>query len=156
MDERKHHIPAIFLMRVWLTYLMVIGAFACAVGQGGSAAHIKTGDRYFNQLSFAKAVVSYQTAVDQGAVNEHVTSRLAECYLKLNQPEKAEYWYATVVKFLNIAPINYYHYAEALKCNGKYDEAEKWMDKYLTAANVPGSKRSNISDFARKFPIKIE
>ncbi|HRF81125.1 MAG TPA: cell envelope biogenesis protein OmpA, partial [Flavobacteriales bacterium] len=45
-----------------------------------------------------------------------------------------------------------YNYAEALKSNGKYVEAEEWMDRYLAATATEGSpKRSNINGFARNF-----
>ena len=143
-------------MRVLFTYLVYLFASAWVLGQGGSASHVREGDKAYADMSYAKAIPEYQAAVEQGAVNEHVTSRLAECYLRLNDPQKAGYWYSTVVKFLNCSPINYYYYAEALKANSNYDEAERWMDKYLTAVNVTGSKRSNISDFARKFAYDLD
>jgi hypothetical protein len=155
VDEGEHHLSKVFLMRLILTYTLVLFALH-SFGQGGSAAHVNAGDRYFDQIAYAKAIPEYQAAVDQGAVNEHVTSRLAECHLRLNQPEQAEYWYATVVKFLNIDPVNYYNYAQALKSNGHYDEAEKWMDRYLTTINRSGSSKSNISDFARKFAYDMD
>ncbi len=143
-------------MRILLTYFLFILVSAGVLAQGGSAAHIREADKFYADMSFAKAIPEYQAAAEQGAVNEHVTSRLAECYLRLNDPQKAEYWYSTVVKFLNCSPVNYYYYAEALKANSRYEQAERWMDKYLVAANTTGSKRSNISDFARKFAYDID
>src|SRR5690606_41851766 len=49
-------------------------------------------------------------------------------------------------------PRDVYYYAEALKSNGRYVEAEEWMDRYLAMVNTDGQpRRSNISGFARKF-----
>lgn len=143
-------------MRVLFTYLLWVLVMGAVTAQGGSAAHVKAGDKHFDQMAYAKAIPEYQAAVDQGAVNEHVTSRLAQCHLRLNEPQRAEYWYSTVVKFLNIDPVNYYYFAEALKSNGRYDQAEIWMDKYLTVTNRSGSHKSNISDFARKFAYDMD
>lgn len=142
-------------MRVLCTYLFM-ALLGAAFAQGGSQAHIRLADKFYNEMAYAQAVEEYQQAADQGAVNEHVTSRLGECYLRLNQPQRAEYWYSTVVKFLNCSPENFFYYAEALKSTGRYDEAERWMDKYLNAVNATGNKKSNVSDFARKFAYDTE
>ncbi|MCB0793706.1 MAG: carboxypeptidase regulatory-like domain-containing protein [Flavobacteriales bacterium] len=121
-------------------------------GQGVADAYVRSGDARFQQMAYALAVEDYATAAELGAVNEHVTKRLAECHMRLGNTEEAERWYAIVVKFLNREPKDMYHYAEALKSNGKYNEAEEWMDRYL--ATLPpegGPRRSNISSFANKF-----
>jgi hypothetical protein len=91
-------------------------------------------------------------AAELGAVNEHVTKRLAETHMLLGNSAEAERWYSVVVKFLNREPRDLYNYAEALKSNGRYEEAEEWMDRYL-ATRDDGSAvaRSNISGFARKY-----
>lgn len=118
--------------------------------QGRADAHVREGDRFFEQMAYARAIRSYALAAELGAVNEHVTRRLAESNLKLGETEEAERWYSTVVKFLNREPRDLYNYAEALKSNGRYEEAEEWMDRYL-AMTGEGRARSNITGFARKF-----
>ena len=121
-------------------------------GQGRADAYVREGDRYFQQLAYARAVSSYTLAAEMGAVNEHVTKRLAESHMFLGNTAEAERWYAVVVKFLNREPRDLYNYAEALKSNGRYEEAEEWMDRYLATKNDGGSvARSNISGFARKY-----
>lgn len=132
--------------------LLCTGLLAlCARAQSKADAHVHEGDRYFQQMAYARAVTEYTAAAELGAVNEHVSKRLAECHMKLGHTEEAEQWYATVVKFLNREPRDIYNYAEALKSNGRYAEAEEWMDKYLAMAAPEGApKRSNISGFARK------
>ncbi|MCB0780362.1 MAG: hypothetical protein KDC03_12690, partial [Flavobacteriales bacterium] len=61
-------------------------------------------DTYFSQMAYARAMEEYQAAADMGAVNEHVTKRLAECAMKVGDTESAEHWYSIVVKFLNREP----------------------------------------------------
>ncbi len=122
------------------------------LAQGSADAHIRAGDQYFAQLAYALAEKEYRTAADLGAVNEHVSKRLAECSMKLGNTEEAGRWYAIVVKFLNREPRDLYAYAQALKSNGEYELAEEWMDRYLaTRPQDGGAQRSNITSFARKF-----
>ncbi|MCC6542756.1 MAG: PD40 domain-containing protein [Flavobacteriales bacterium] len=131
-----------------LSFLLVL----TAVAQGNAGPYIKEGDRFYEQLAYARAIESYVKATELGAVNEHVTKRLADCYMRTGQSDQAERWYAMVVKFLNRDPQEMYNFAEALKSNGKYVEAEEWMDRYLAATSPDGNpRRSNISGFARNF-----
>ena len=103
-------------------------------------------------MAYALARQEYQKAADRGAINEHVTKRLAETSMILGDTEKAEHWYSIVVKFLNREDRDLYNYAEALKSNEKYNEAEVWMDKYYAIARKD-IKRSNISDHAYKLKL---
>ena len=130
-------------MRSVFTYLFFLTSVIFALGQGGTAAHVKLADRFYNNMAYAQAAEEYQAAADLGAVNEHVTGRLAECYLRLNEPQKAEYWYSTVVKFLNCSPENFYYYAEALKSNGRYEEAERLQELYW---NRPTAQKEAFAD----------
>lgn len=124
-----------------------------SVAQSGRAnAHVREGDRHFQQMAYARAVESYTAAAEMGAVNEHVTKRLAESHLRLGNTMEAERWYAVVVKFLNREARDLYNYAEALKSNERYQEAEEWMDRYLAMVEPEGGQmRSNITGFARKY-----
>lgn len=142
------------------TLLSIIVSLLFAVvspAQRNADPYINEADRHFQQMAYARAIEGYTTATELGAVNEHVTKRLAECYMHLGQPDQAEKWYAMVVKFLNREPKDLFYYAESLKSNGKYAEAEEWMDRYLAAVNESGEKkRSNISGFARKFTADMD
>lgn len=138
-------------MRSLIVILLVL-VQATAAAQGKANAYVNEGDRLFAQMAYAPAKEAYTAAVELGAVNDHVTKRLAECNMHLGNTEEAERWYATVVKFLNREPRDLYYYAEALKSNGRYAEAEEWMDRYLAMVTTDGQpRRSNISGFARKF-----
>ncbi len=137
------------LVLAWSSILLVHA-------QGNADPYVREGDRYYAQMAYARAVTQYQAAAELGAVNEHVTKRLADCYMRLGNSADAERWYAVVVKFLNREPIDLYNYAEALKSNGRYEEAEEWMDRYLALQSEGGERRSNITGFARKFMLDAE
>lgn len=134
--------------------LLVLGLLAAGGvrAQGDPEAHTRIADRYYQRMAYASAIEEYRLAAGMGALNEHVTKRLADCYMKLGDTQNGEIWYAQVVKFLNREPMDLFTYAQALKGNGKYAEAEEWMDRYLALAQPEGQpQKSNISDFAKKF-----
>jgi len=132
--------------------LCALATASIARGQNSVDAHTRLADRYYADMAYAQARDEYKTAVDMGALNEHVTKRLADCYMKLGDTENGEIWYGQVVKFLNREPMDLYMYAQALKGNGKYEQAQQWMDRYLAVAQPQGgAAKSNIVDFAKKF-----
>jgi hypothetical protein len=134
-----------------LLFVLAVAIAPSARAQGDPEVHTRLGDRYFERMAYAQARDEYKVAADMGAVNEHVTKRLAECYMKLGDTVNGEIWYGQVVKFLNREPLDVYRYAQALKGNGKYPEAQEWMDRYLAMTQTEGgAKRSNIVDFAKK------
>ncbi len=132
------------------TVLFLLMLCTSGLAQNKAGSYVLEGDHHYGQMGYARALKAYRVAAELGAVNEHVTKRLAECYLRLGDMPEAERWYAIVVKFLNREPIDMFHYAQALKSNGHYVEAEEWMDRYL-ATKGDGARRSNIVSFARKF-----
>lgn len=124
------------------------------LAQANADPYVREADRYYQQMAYARAVQLYRTAAELGAVNEHVTKRLADCSMRLGDTQEAERWYSVVVKFLNREPEDLYNYAEALKSNGRYEEAEQWMDRYLEMVSGDGPvQRSNLTGYARKFNL---
>ncbi|MBP8822624.1 MAG: PD40 domain-containing protein [Flavobacteriales bacterium] len=139
-------------IRLLLLHGLLLVPGVVALGQGRADTHTRLADRYYARMAYAQAKAEYRIAADLGAVNEHVVKRLADCSMKLGDTRDGELWYAQVVKYLNRAPIDLYMYAQALKGNGKYAEAETWMDRYLAMSPKEGEPgQSNIVDFAAKF-----
>ncbi len=114
-----------------ILFLLALLAPAVPVLAQSAEAHTRIADRFYQRMAYAQAKEEYKLAADLGAVNEHVTRRLADCYMRLGRSEEAELWHAHAVKYLNREPRDLYGYAEALKSNGRYQEAEEWMDRYL-------------------------
>ena len=54
-----------------------------------------------------------------------IAQKLADCYRFINDSEGSEKAYATVLAFPDADVINYKYYADALKLNGKFEEAKK-------------------------------
>ncbi|RED91503.1 OmpA family protein [Marinoscillum furvescens] len=91
------------------------------------------GDKKYEAMAYQEAVDNYLKALAREENNVELIEKIADCYNKLNNPVKAEEWYEKVVMLSEIAevdPINLFHYAEALKANGKYKEAAAWFRAY--------------------------
>lgn len=137
--------------RRYFLFLLAAAFGTAASAQTGPEQHTRLADRFHQQMAYAEALMEYTKAADLGALNEHVVKRAADCAVKLGDTRAGEIWYAQVVKFLNRTPDDLFMYAQMLKSNGKYAEAEEWMDRYLAAKPESAAVTSNLQDFVRKF-----
>jgi outer membrane protein OmpA-like peptidoglycan-associated protein len=88
------------------------------------------GDKYFFNYSFEKAIRSYTRT---GKITTEGQRRLAESYQKHGLYVRSEEASLKLVNFpKGVIAEDYYNYAMALKANGKYDEANVWMEKFRT------------------------
>ncbi|MEQ9426498.1 MAG: OmpA family protein [Cyclobacteriaceae bacterium] len=85
-------------------------------------------ERYFEEYAFDDAAQYYERAYYKDPT-AHIEFRLAETYRLLNDPENSEKWFAKIAPSHD-DPLTRYHYAEALKANGKYEESRIWFEKY--------------------------
>lgn len=140
------------MVRTLITLLFAALPLLSLLAQSKADLHTREADKAYERMAYANAVEEYNTAASLGALNEHVVKRLADCYKRLGDTEQAERWYAQVTKFMNREPEDLYDYAQALKSNGKYAEAEEWMDRYLAMRDPDGqTRKSNVRDFVKKF-----
>jgi len=100
----------------------------------------KRADRYFNNFEYKSAIKLYSKLVKKGKADDEVKLRLAESYLKINDPENAEKWYSEVIHSDQITPQHQIQYAHTLLSNGKYEEARQVIDSYEFAESDYQSK----------------
>lgn len=115
------------MKKLYIPLVLLIGIGFNATAQKKSSKE-KRGDKYAFSYSFEKAIDSYNKAKSLTAEGQR---KLAESYSNMNQNVEAEAAYAILVtKSEGVLPEDYYNYAMILKTNSKYDEANKWMDKF--------------------------
>ena len=86
------------------------------------------GDNNSFSYSFEKAINKYNRT-DQLSLEGQ--RRLAESYHHVNKNIESEEIYSKLINLNGgTLPEDYYNYAMVLKDNGKYDESNKWMDKF--------------------------
>ncbi|MEP0984747.1 OmpA family protein [Ekhidna sp.] len=88
------------------------------------------GDKEFQSFAFADALGYYKRAYKNDTASHALEWKIAECYRMLNNSRRAEEWYGKIVHLEDVIPTSKFYYAEALKSNGKYEEAKKWFEAY--------------------------
>ena len=81
---------------------------------------LRKANKHYERYEFALALEEYQKAAAKRKPDVLTTQRIADSYRLTRRTEEAEKWYAQVVSMPGRDPMNVYHYAEALRSNGKY------------------------------------
>lgn len=89
-------------------------------------------DKLYDQNRYFKAIPYYISASKKQTNKQKANLKLADCYRKVNEYEKAENAYKEALSAdPNVDARVYYDYAGVLKANGKYDEALVQYNAYL-------------------------
>jgi outer membrane protein OmpA-like peptidoglycan-associated protein/tetratricopeptide (TPR) repeat protein len=97
-------------------------------------------DKKFDQFGYSEAIQKYENLIKRSDTTVHIAQRIADCYRLVNNTEIAEKWYGYLIKNKKEnSPANIYYYSQALKSNGKAEEAKIWFEKY--AEFVPSDSR---------------
>jgi outer membrane protein OmpA-like peptidoglycan-associated protein/tetratricopeptide (TPR) repeat protein len=83
---------------------------------------IKDADKLYKSLDYKYALEIYEKIMKSNPSME-VAERIANCYRFINNTEAAELWYKKTLTYPNASSENYRYLAEALKQNGKFEEA---------------------------------
>ena len=108
--------------------LLFIGFFAGITQAQGSK--LKRAKSYMEKLNYTGAIELYNQILEKND-NSEAKINLAACYLKVNDPVNAEYWYGQVVRLPEAEPIHRLYYGQMLQRNGKCDLAKEWYEKYV-------------------------
>lgn len=101
----------------------------------------KRADKHFARFEFIDAAEDYLKLVEKDKADTYVYTRLADCYYNIFNTTEAEKWYAKALAGSQDAEV-VYRYSQMLKANGKYDESNKWMDKF--ASMKPSDDRATL------------
>jgi len=99
----------------------------------------KKADLLFESYQFSPAIKEYEKLVKNKKADTYVYNQLAEAYYYLNDSKKATENYEKAIKKEQKAQT-YFNYAQALKAEGKHDQANKQMDKFASLA--PNDQRA--------------
>lgn len=89
----------------------------------------KKASNYYNNYSYSKVIEKLE---DKNDVNTDAQRKLAESYKMTGNYTAAESSYSKIVAASDKKPEDVYAYAQVLKMNGKYAEAQQQMDTYST------------------------
>jgi|SRR6218665_3285890 len=90
-------------------------------------------DKLFNTYEYVDAADAYLKLVDKGKADGYVYKQLSDTYFNMFNTTEAVKWYAKATETQQDAET-YFRYAQMLKANGKYEEANKQMKKFASLA----------------------
>ena len=93
----------------------------------------KIADKLFARFEYVDAVKEYQKLVENGKADPYVYMQLADANYNMFNSAEAIKWYKKATETEQDAET-YYRYAQMLKAEGKYDDANKQMKKFAAAA----------------------
>jgi outer membrane protein OmpA-like peptidoglycan-associated protein len=110
-----------------LTIIILIGMSMNAFAVTKSHRELR-GDKYYFVYSFEKAICCYTHSKPLSTEGQR---RLAKSYSNLNENAKSEAAYSVLLTSSEgLVPDDYFNYVLVLKSNGKYSEANTWMEKF--------------------------
>ena len=118
---------------VTLSFVMVSGILS-AQNQ-----YTKTADKLFNRYEYVDAAKEYLKLAEGSKADNYVYKQLAESYYNVFNTKEAAKWYAKVVEQKQDAET-YYKYAQMLKAEGNFKEADKQMQQFAQLA--PNDQRA--------------
>jgi outer membrane protein OmpA-like peptidoglycan-associated protein/tetratricopeptide (TPR) repeat protein len=123
------------MKRLYILFSFVVaGQVVCAQNKDTESA-----DKLYNRFEYVDAAQGYLKLVENGKSDPYVYKQLADSYYNVFNTAEASRWYAKATETAQDAET-YYRYAQMLKAEGKYEESNKQMQKFASAA--PGDQRA--------------
>lgn len=122
------------------TYISLLSAVV--IGTASMSAQNKDtqkADKLFKRLEYVSAAQEYLKLADKGKADGYVHKQLADTYYHMFNAAEASKWYAKAIETPQDAET-YFRYAQMLKAQGKYEEANKQMKTFVSKA--PNDQRS--------------
>jgi len=91
---------------------------------------ISKGLEHFEMNEYALAIPHFEEAIELDARSYQANKLLGNCYRKLKNYEKAEMYFAELVKMPEVSAEDYLYYGQVLLANNKLNEAEKYFEKF--------------------------
>ncbi|WDO14612.1 OmpA family protein [Flavobacterium sp. WW92] len=115
------------------------GLFLTLMSSYGQNKSSEKADNLYDSYQYVAAIEEYLKLAESKKADSHVYKQLADSYYNVFNMEEASKWYAKAVA-TNQDAETYYRFAQALKSQGKYQEANKQMDKF--ASLLPNDQRA--------------
>lgn len=112
----------------------------------------RAADKLYDNLAYAKASEMYAELAKKDDATEHQLRRAAESYRLIGETVKSEKWYKKLSTNSGAKAADFYYYAQMLKMNEKYDEANKMMAKVagMKPDNTVASSHSKYAGYSKE------
>lgn len=93
----------------------------------------ESADKLYAKFEYLDAAKAYEKIASKGK-DPYVYKQIADSYYNLFNAKEATKWYAKLIDLKQQDAETYYRYAQMLKVEGKYEEANKQMQKFASMA----------------------
>ena len=118
---------------------IVLSFVAISVTMSAQNKNTKAADKLFARFEYINAAKEYLKLVENAKADPYVYKQLADANYNMFNSTEAVKWYAKATETQQDAET-YYRYAQMLKAEGKYEDANKQMKKF--AASAPNDLRA--------------
>lgn len=113
--------------------LYIALSFVIAMGAAAQNKDTEKADKLFARYEYVDAAQAYMKLVEDGKSDGYVYKQLADTYYNMFNTTESAKWYAKAVESTQDAET-YYRYAQMLKGNGQYEQANTQMRKFASMA----------------------
>lgn len=119
---------------------IVLGAVLITISLTAQNKTTEKADKLFNSLEYVDAAKAYEDLATDGKGDDYVYKQLADSYYNVFNSKAAVTWYAQATQGGKADAETYYRYAQMLKAEGRYEDANKQMAQFAKLA--PGDDRA--------------
>ena len=112
---------------------IVLSFVSISITTSAQNMNTKIADKLFGRFDYIEAVKEYSKLVENGKADSYVYKQLAEANFNMFNSAEAAKWYGKATETEQDTET-YYRYAQMLKAERKYDDANKQMKKFAAAA----------------------
>src|ERR1043165_2294842 len=115
--------------------LVLVAAAAFTITSCSTSSKVQKADGMVKSGKYAEAADIYKAAYAKESnkiTKAEIADKIGDCYKKMSNPKESVGWYEKSVKGGNKDPKATLNYADALKMNGRYDEAIAQYNAYKT------------------------
>lgn len=120
-------------------YILLSFVLASTITLNAQNKQTQKADKLFNQLEYVQAAKEYLKLVEKGENDTYIYKQLADSYYNMFNAVEATKWYAKAIEKPQDAET-YYNYAQMLKANGQYEQANTVMTTF--ASMSPNNQRA--------------
>ena len=132
------------LFKSCLAALLAFGATTL----GNAQTLVEKADKQYELHAYRLATQSYETLLSRGSDEWNATTRLADCYVHLNEPDKAAAQYARLVREGQAKEADFLQFGRTLMMLGRYDEAAAQFSIFQKTNLTTGSHFLKACKFA--------